>query len=89
MKTALGNNWPEEWTDPFARIFQSDLHEKANMANVMVEAGLFESSGKAKAAGWNKPLQGGLHIVGKMRKLVIVYMDKEPGFDITNPFPKI
>ena len=68
------------------RIFQSDLHSKATMANALVEAGIFETVGEARRAGWDKPLMGGLHVIGKARKLCVIYMDREPGWDRSEAF---
>ncbi len=45
-----------------------------NMANVVKEAGLFQSSSDARKNGWNKPVEPGLkHIIWNQKKGIDIY----------------
>lgn len=63
-------SFDEETLDPipFPKIFKkSDYNDKATMAHIMREAGIFTSIGEARRAGWDKPIVVGDYIIGKKK----------------------
>lgn len=80
MQFGIANGWWPDYNDKgpldFPRIVRrSALPHGARMSHAIFAAGFASSVSDARRNGWDKPLQGGVHIIDKMQHRIKIVLD--------------